>query len=337
MGREQVSGGMLPSTSPATAPKDDPMSYWHIPGYLALEAETKTPGCGLTFLWVCLFEHSYSKASGSLPVFSMIPIRCSTFSDVTLLWRFMTIFLPWGLRDVEQVYRIETPQHMNGVRLEVEGTKLDLPIFRRPKRPVNEHRNPMTIGLLRCLCGEAGDDAVTQYHDDEPCAGSPSASNFVTGHGEHFPSSQTNYAGGNTGLQWLRIGGVPKWAMIFIPPVQLLLLPRVFCFRALLPSGRDMDGEQSCGRRSGESVLRTLGSGCSLASVGRRRESRVSPAAATDAAVGGSSRTDLGAGQVVGRRERDEWADVERLPGEERAEPLSEPRKSSRPKKPRQF
>jgi hypothetical protein len=34
------------------------------------------------------------KALGSLPSFSMTPITCSTFSDISLLWRFMTMFSP---------------------------------------------------------------------------------------------------------------------------------------------------------------------------------------------------------------------------------------------------
>jgi hypothetical protein len=57
-----------------------------------------------------------------------------------------------GLRDVEEVYRIEIPPHVNDVKLEVKGTKLNLPIFRRPAYPVNQFRNLMTIGLLRDLC-----------------------------------------------------------------------------------------------------------------------------------------------------------------------------------------
>ena len=58
-------------------------------------------------------------------------------------------------------------------------------------RQSKAYRTPMTIGLLRVLCGEADEDTITQYHDDEPCAGNPSASVSATGHGEHLPSSQT--------------------------------------------------------------------------------------------------------------------------------------------------
>lgn len=44
---------------------------------------------------------------------------------------------------------------------------------------------------MRGLCGEADEDAITQYHHDERCALNPSASVFATGHGEYFPFSQT--------------------------------------------------------------------------------------------------------------------------------------------------
>jgi hypothetical protein len=53
-----------------------------------------------------------------------------------------------------------------------------------------------------------------------------------------------------------------------------------------------------------KSVLRTSGSGCFLALADRRRESRVSPAAATGTEVGGSSGANLGAGKVVEGGER---------------------------------
>jgi hypothetical protein len=52
------------------------------------------------------------------------------------------------LKDTEYVYRLEIPR-VNDIELPVKGTKLDLPIFRWPKRPVNEYRKPTTIGLLR--------------------------------------------------------------------------------------------------------------------------------------------------------------------------------------------
>jgi hypothetical protein len=56
------------------------------------------------------------------------------------------------------------------------------------------------------------------------------------------------YAGGKTGLQWFRVAGIPKWATIFIPSVQLLLLSRVFYFQPLLLSRRNIKSEQSCKR-----------------------------------------------------------------------------------------
>jgi hypothetical protein len=52
-----------------------------------------------------------------------------------------------GLRVIEEMYRIGIPQHMNVVRLEMKETKLDLTIFRRPARSVNQSRKPMTIGF----------------------------------------------------------------------------------------------------------------------------------------------------------------------------------------------
>jgi hypothetical protein len=101
----------------------------------------------------------------------------------------MTLFFTAELKDTEHVCRLEIPPHLNDIELLVKGMKPDLPIFRRPKRPVNEYRNPMTIGLLRGLCGEVDKDVITQYHDGEPFAGNPSASVFATSHGEHFSSS----------------------------------------------------------------------------------------------------------------------------------------------------
>ena len=50
----------------------------------------------------------------------------------------------------------------------MKGTKLDLLIFRRPTRLINEFRNLMTIGLLRDLYNKTDKDVITQYHDDEP-------------------------------------------------------------------------------------------------------------------------------------------------------------------------
>jgi hypothetical protein len=64
-------------------------------------------------------------------------------------------------KDIEHVDWIEIPPHMTDIRLEVKDTKLDLPIFRRPARPVNEYRTSIMIGLLRALCGEADGDAIT--------------------------------------------------------------------------------------------------------------------------------------------------------------------------------
>jgi hypothetical protein len=94
------------------------------------------------------------------------------------------------LKDIEKIYGIEIPPYINDVKLEIKGTTLDLPIFRRPARPMNQSGNPITIGLLRNLCGEADKDAITRYHNDEPCAVNLDVSVFAIGHGEHFPSSQ---------------------------------------------------------------------------------------------------------------------------------------------------
>jgi hypothetical protein len=92
---------------------------------------------------------------------------------------------------------------------------------------------------------------------------------------------------------------------------------QIFCLQLLLPPEDDIDGEQPYGRRSGESILRMSGSGCSLASAGSRRECRVFPTVVTDTVVGGLSRTDLGAGEVAEGGEREDWADVERFEHEE--------------------
>src|SRR2546423_13602231 len=63
---------------------------------------------------------------------------------------------------------------------ELKGTKLDLPIFYWPARQLNQSWNPMATGLPRGLCGEADEDAITRYHDDELYAGGPNVSVFAT-------------------------------------------------------------------------------------------------------------------------------------------------------------
>jgi hypothetical protein len=142
----------------------------------------------LSFLWIGLFGHSDSQGfrksfviqHDSNQLFDILgyPLALAIHDDV-----FAT-----GLRDIEEVYRIDIPPHMKVVKLEMKGTKLDLPIFRRPARPVNQSRKQMTIGPWRGLCGEADEDAITRYHNDEPGAGNPSPSVFATDHGEHLPS-----------------------------------------------------------------------------------------------------------------------------------------------------
>jgi hypothetical protein len=66
------------------------------------------------------------------------------------------------------MYRIEIRLHMNDAKLEIKGTKLD--------PPVNESRTSTVMGLL-------GDSSKSN-------AGFPRASIFVTGYGEHLSTFQ---------------------------------------------------------------------------------------------------------------------------------------------------
>jgi hypothetical protein len=99
-------------------------------------------------LWIWLFGHAdsqgFRKSSviqhDSNPLFDILGflLALAIHDDI-----FAT-----GLRDIEQVCRIEIPAHMNDVKLEVKGTKLDLLVFRRPARSVNEYPTLTAMGLL---------------------------------------------------------------------------------------------------------------------------------------------------------------------------------------------
>jgi hypothetical protein len=47
--------------------------------------------------------------------------------------------------------RVEIPMHLNRVKSEMKGMKLDLPTFRRPKRSFNAYRTSRTMCLFRSM------------------------------------------------------------------------------------------------------------------------------------------------------------------------------------------
>lgn len=66
------------------------------------------------------------KALGNLSLLDITPIGYSTFSDISLALAIHDDVSATGLRDIERVYWIEIPPHLNDLKLEVKGTKLDL-------------------------------------------------------------------------------------------------------------------------------------------------------------------------------------------------------------------
>jgi hypothetical protein len=88
------------------------MGSWQRPRCLALEAETKAPGCGLTSLLIGLFEGSYSQGLRKSFVIQHDPHQLFDVLEYLLALAIHDDVFATGLRDIEQVYRIEIPPHI---------------------------------------------------------------------------------------------------------------------------------------------------------------------------------------------------------------------------------
>lgn len=97
---------------------------------LRLKAEIKASGCGLTLLWIGLLEHSDSQGIRKSFVIRDDPNPLFDNLGYLLARAIHDDVFATELRDIEEVYRIGIPPHMNDVKLELKGTKLGLPIFR---------------------------------------------------------------------------------------------------------------------------------------------------------------------------------------------------------------
>lgn len=143
----------------------------------------KARECGLACLWIGLFENSDLQGIRKSFVIQHDPNPLFDVLGYLFALAIHDDVFATGLRDIEEVYRIEIPLHMDDIKLEIKGAKLDLPIFHRPARPVNHSRNPMAIGLPRGLCGEANDGVMARDHTsssqakEQKCSCSLSAAN----------------------------------------------------------------------------------------------------------------------------------------------------------------
>ena len=70
---------------------------------------------------------------------------------------------------------------MDPIKLEVKGTKLDLPVFRRPIRSANECRASTIIGLSRALFGEIDGNTIKHYYSSYPHNVTSIANSHVSG------------------------------------------------------------------------------------------------------------------------------------------------------------
>jgi hypothetical protein len=92
---------------------------------------------GLTFP-IGVFEHSDSQGLRKSFVIQHNPNQLFDILGYLLTLAIHDGIFVTEFGNVEEVYRIEIPPHKNHAELKVKGTKLDLPIYRRPACLSNE-------------------------------------------------------------------------------------------------------------------------------------------------------------------------------------------------------
>jgi hypothetical protein len=111
---------MSPFTSSVALTMDARMICWHRSHCLRWKAEIKAPGCRLTLLWIGLLEHSDSHGIRKSFVIQHDPNPLFDILGYLLTRAIHDDVFATGLRDIEEVYRIGIPPHMNDIKLELK-------------------------------------------------------------------------------------------------------------------------------------------------------------------------------------------------------------------------